>query len=214
MWQSIKANLITKERVDLLKNSGGKSLLVYLLISGLIIFGLIYALGSLTGGNDDIKYSTIMEYFDDLKVSEYELDLGSGELTYKLKGEDKEEKYTVPNVSIFVNEVIGAEGENYRVKYNEANPSDRLDYNLIKVKDNSFLMNLLPTLILLGVMIFFFVYMMKSAGGGGKMSSFGKANVKQHLNQGKKSTFDDVAGAEEEKEELAEIVDFLKNPKK
>ncbi len=188
-------------------------MLIYLVISAVIIFGLVYALTSLTSSNEDVKYSQIMEYFDDLQVSEYEFDLGTGELTYKLKGEDKKNKYTVPNVSLFVEEVLGVDGANYRQRYNEANPTDTLDYNLIKIKDNSMLISMLPTVILIGLMIFFFVFTMKSTGGG-KIGGFGKANAKQHLAQGKKATFDDVAGADEEKEELQEIVDFLKNPKK
>ena len=82
-----------------MKKSGGKSLLIYLAISAIIIFGLVYALTHLTSKNDDVTYSTVMEYFDDLKVSEYEFDLGTGELEYKLKGEgkdDKPHKYNVP----------------------------------------------------------------------------------------------------------------------
>lgn len=71
---------------------------------------------------------------------------------------------------------------------------------------------MIPTLLMLGVMIFFFVFMMKNAGGG-KMSSFGKTNAKQAPSS-KKATFADVAGADEEKEELKEIVDFLRNSKK
>ena len=71
---------------------------------------------------------------------------------------------------------------------------------------------MIPTLLMLGVMIFFFVFMMKNAGGG-KMSSFGKTNAKQAPSS-KKATFADVAGADEEKEELQEIVDFLRNSKK
>ena len=48
--------------------------------------------------------------------------------------------------------------------------------------------------------------------GGGKINQFGKMNAKNGLTQGKKATFADVAGADEEKAELVEIVDFLKNP--
>lgn len=154
-----------------------------------------------------------MEQFDSLNVSQFELDLGSGQLKYKLKGEDKVYSYTVPNVSLFANEVLGGEdAENYRKKYNTENPDDPLQYNLIPISDNSFWLNLIPTLLMLGVMIFFFVFMMKNAGGG-KMSSFGKTNAKMAPSS-KKATFDDVAGADEEKEELKEIVDFLRDNKK
>ncbi len=127
--------------------------------------------------------------------------------------EDKVYSYTVPNVSLFANEVLGGEdAENYRKKYNTENPDDPLQYNLIPISDNSFWLNLIPTLLMLGVMIFFFVFMMKNAGGG-KMSSFGKTNAKMAPSS-KKATFDDVAGADEEKEELKEIVDFLRDNKK
>ena len=154
-----------------------------------------------------------MEQFDSLNVSQFELDLGSGQLKYKLKGEDKVYSYTVPNVSLFANEVLGGEdAENYRKKYNTENPDDPLQYNLIPISDNSFWLNLIPTLLMLGVMIFFFVFMMKNAGGG-KMSSFGKTNAKMAPSS-KKATFEDVAGADEEKEELKEIVDFLRDNKK
>ncbi|MBP1573268.1 MAG: ATP-dependent zinc metalloprotease FtsH [Oscillospiraceae bacterium] len=196
------------------KSSGFKSLLIYLLISACIVLGLVFLLSSLGNGDDDKDYSEIMTYFDNLRVSEFDLDLGSGELTYKLDGEKKEYKYVVPNVSLFVNEVLGSDAENYRQRYNEKYPDNPLVCNLQPIKDNSFWLNLLPTLILLAVMIVFFVIMMKSAGGGGKLNSFSKTNAKMNIDPNKKVTFNDVAGADEEKEELAEIVDFLKNPKK
>lgn len=63
-------------------------------------------------------------------------------------------------------------------------------------------------------MVGLFVFMMRQAGAGGKMNQFGKANMKNPVQHGVKTTFADVAGADEEKEELAEIVEFLKNPKK
>ncbi len=195
------------------KNNNGKSLLVYLLVSLVIIGGLVYFLTSMSSNNTSTKYSEIMGYFDKLEVSEFELDLGSGKMKYKLKDSSEVKSYTVPNVSIFAQEVLGGEdAENYRKKYNEANPDDPLKYNLIPISDNSFWLNMIPTLLMLGVMIFFFVFMMKNAGGG-KMSSFGKTNAKQAPSS-KKATFADVAGADEEKEELKEIVDFLRNSKK
>lgn len=194
-------------------NNNGKTLLIYLLVSVAIICGLVYMLTSMSTKSSDRKYSEIMEQFDSLNVSQFELDLGSGQLKYKLKGEDKVYSYTVPNVSLFANEVLGGEdAENYRKKYNTENPDDPLQYNLIPISDNSFWLNLIPTLLMLGVMIFFFVFMMKNAGGG-KMSSFGKTNAKMAPSS-KKATFDDVAGADEEKEELKEIVDFLRDNKK
>lgn len=194
-------------------NNNGKTLLIYLLVSVAIICGLVYMLTSMSTKSSDKKYSEIMEQFDSLNVSHFELDLGSGQLKYKLKGEDKVYSYTVPNVSLFANEVLGGEdAENYRKKYNAENPDDPLQYNLIPISDNSFWLNLIPTLLMLGVMIFFFVFMMKNAGGG-KMSSFGKTNAKMAPSS-KKATFDDVAGADEEKEELKEIVDFLRDNKK
>lgn len=187
--------------------------MIYLLVSVAIICGLVYMLTSMSTKSSDKKYSEIMEQFDSLNVSQFELDLGSGQLKYKLKGEDKVYSYTVPNVSLFANEVLGGEdAENYRKKYNTENPDDPLQYNLIPISDNSFWLNLIPTLLMLGVMIFFFVFMMKNAGGG-KMSSFGKTNAKMAPSS-KKATFDDVAGADEEKEELKEIVDFLRDNKK
>ncbi|MBQ8120016.1 MAG: ATP-dependent zinc metalloprotease FtsH [Ruminococcus sp.] len=171
---------------------------------------------NMSSSSDKSKYSEVMEHFDNLEVSEFSLDLGSGELKYKLRGESKDTEkhvYNVPNVSLFANEILGSESQNnYRKRYDSKYSDDPLKYDLIPISDNSFLLNMLPTLILTGVLIFFLVVMMKSANGG-KMSSFGKSNAKISAS-GKKATFADVAGADEEKEELQEIVDFLRDNKK
>lgn len=87
-------------------NNNGKTLLIYLLVSVAIICGLVYMLTSMSTKSSDKKYSEIMEQFDSLNVSQFELDLGSGQLKYKLKGEDKVYSYTVPNVSLFANESL------------------------------------------------------------------------------------------------------------
>ena len=76
------------------------------------------------------------------------------------------------------------------------------------------IVTVLPYLILGGLMIFFWIFMMNRAGGGGAMAKFGKANVRIGIAESKKVTFDDVAGADEEKAELQQIVDFLRNPAK
>ncbi|MBE6874211.1 MAG: ATP-dependent zinc metalloprotease FtsH [Ruminococcus albus] len=194
--------------------NGGRSLLIYLIVSICIITGLVYMLMSMSSKSDEVKYSEVMGHFDALEVSEFQLDLGSGELKYKLKdAPDEEKNYKVPNVSLFVSEVLGGEeAVNYRKQYDAANPNDPLQYDLIPISDNSFWLNLIPTFLMLGVMIFFFVFMMKSAGGG-KMTGFGKTNARLAPSS-KKATFADVAGADEEKEELKEIVDFLKDGRK
>ena len=199
-----------------MKSGGGKTLLIYFLVSLCVVGGIVFMLTNMSGGSDGKQYSEIMEHFDKLEVSEFSLDLGSGELKYKLKGESKDtakHTYSVPNVSLFANEVLGGENENnYRKRYDAENKNEPLKYDLKPISDNSFLLNLIPTLLMLGVMIFFFIFMMRSAGGG-KMSSFGKSNAKVAASS-KKATFADVAGADEEKEELQEIVDFLRDNKK
>jgi cell division protease FtsH len=81
-------------------------------------------------------------------------------------------------------------------------------------QNQSWLVSLIPSVILVVMMILFFIMLTQQSGGGGKVMSFGKSRARMQSPNDKKVTFDDVAGADEEKEELEEIVDFLKSPRK
>lgn len=196
------------------KKSSNKGLLIYVgvLLAAMIL--IVALMKQATKTVSEYSYSDIMSYFDNYQVSEYNFDLGTGELNMTVTLDDGSEKlinYVVPNVSVFLNEIqMGS--ENYRKEYNALHPDAPLKMEYYKIQDNSWLYSVMPSVIIIILMVVLFVFMMRQAGGGGKINSFSKANVKTTSNT--KHTFNDVAGADEEKEELAEIVDFLKNPKK
>ena len=188
------------------KNRG---LLTYVIIALVFIVAIWVLLPNLTSNQHTTKYSDILAYFDEYKVTEYTLDLGTGELKYVLEGEEKTHTYEVPNVRLFLDDTV-----NYRAEYNAKHPNAELSQDYFKVTDNSWMLTVVPTALLMIMAIVLFVVMFRQANGGGKINSFGRANIKAASGSAKKATFADVAGADEEKAEMAEIVDFLKNPKK
>ncbi len=192
------------------KKRGGSIFLTIAIIVVLLI-GSSYVMKMMLPQPKSYTYSEIVYFFKDHKVKEYDLDLGSGELKMQVMENGKEESvtYLVPSPSFFVQEVMP-----YIDEYNEQNPDEKMEYDWQRPTDNSWLLSMVPYLLLFVGMGILWFFMFKQAGGGGKMSQFGKANLKNSANNGKKTTFAEVAGADEEKEELAEIVDFLKYPKK
>lgn len=97
-----------------------------------------------------------------------------------------------------------------------ASADEAVSYDYIKGSDNTLLYEFLPILVTGILFVVVWIFIMKKMGGGlgGKEMNFGKAKIKNTNDEKRKTTFDDVAGADEEKEELEEIVEFLKAPDK
>ena len=193
-----------------MKKFNWKTILPYILIPALFI-GVIYVYMGFESSKE-VQYYQIVEYFDQGKVTEYDVNLNSGAMTYKLEGDSKEYKYTVPNVSIFVEDI-----HNMVREHNKANPDKPIKYNYEAGTSNSWIFSILPSVLLTLGFIVLMVVMFKKMNNSitsenNRAMSFGKARVKRADDESKKVTFKDVAGADEEKEELTEIVEFLKNP--
>ena len=191
------------------------AILPYILIPLMMVIGI--AIASQQSGNRsaEAKYYQIVQYFDKDQVSEFTLNLTSGTLKYKLKGDDTKWQYKVPNVSVFVDDINETVREHNK---NAKSEDDMIKYELISGSSTSWFVNLLPTIIMGVLLVILLVIMMRRmntmGGDMNKTLNFGKINAKKQQDQKSKTTFEQVAGADEEKEELSEMVDFLKCPEK
>ena len=191
-----------------------RSFLPYLIIP-LVIVGIAFYSANSSVKKEKPKYYEIVAKFDRNEISSFNLNLSSGALIYYERSDEKTpQKYTVPNVELFVNDI-----HDTVTRYNLKNPDAPIKYDYARGSESSWLINVLPTMILmlvLGVLMFFMVRRMNASitGETNRTLSFGKARVKNAKDEKRKTTFDDVAGADEEKEELEEIVAFLRSPEK
>lgn len=193
-------------------NKNLKNVLLFIGIPIAFIISVL-SVSYLSKNTVETKYYEIVEMVTENKISEFSLNLHSGQLIYTKRDDGKSYRYTVADPSIFYNDV-----NDFVLKNNSENSgTDKIiKYDYKSGGETAWIMNLLPTLITVGVMVIFWVFIMKrmnASMGMDKTMGFGKAKVRKDDGR-RKTTFADVAGADEEKEEMAEIVDFLKDPKK
>ena len=201
------------------KKNGGHSAkkwlmyLPYVLIPALLIAGIAYFSFHQQPREEKTEYYQIVSLFDQNKVTEYSLNMSSGTLEYKTTDSGEETlEYTVPNVSLFIQDV-----HEHVMEYNQQHPDAPVKAEYVPGSGDSWWVSMIPTLILMGVLLLVILYVTRKmsqtmTNETNRTLSFGKARVKQAKDEKRKTTFDDVAGADEEKEELSEIVEFLKDP--
>ena len=192
-----------------------KSIIFYILIP-IMLIGSIFLFSGQNRNTATTNYSDIVNLFRTEQVSEYELDLSSGQLTYKLTTDKKGtvNKYTVPSVSYFLDDI-----SDYVKDYNDTHPDKPISYNYKKGSTNTWWMSMLPTFIFTIIIVLMFVWLMRKMTGSissetNRTLGFGKIKSKTQSGEESDKKFEDVAGCEEEKAELEELVDFLKNSEK
>ena len=197
------------------KNRRFSQIIPWLLVPILMILMLSLFIDTDSMSTKQTTYYEIVEMFNNDEIASYSLNLSSGQLTYTKRGEtNRAYKYTVPSVNMFYDDIHEAV-----LEHNEKYPNDRIIYDYKAGSSNSWLISLLPSLgsiVLLAVIMFIMMRKMNQSilGESSRTMSFGKARVKTIKDGKHRTTFNDVAGCDEEKEELSEIVEFLKNPAK
>lgn len=155
---------------------------------------------------DSLIYSDILKMFRSGEVKQFEID-ETGNLTV-LKHDEQIFEYKLLDVSIFYSDLND-------LVQQQLNDGTIESYNYKEPKEISWVVSLLPYVLVIVLLVGLWLYVMnQTTGKGSKLNSFGRARAKLGADEKKKVYFKDVAGADEEKEELREVVEFLREPSK
>ncbi len=191
-----------------------KSIVAYLLITVVLIGSIAFFANKQT--SVDTKYSEIVQMFHNGEISEFTLDLSNGNLTYStFEDPENEQHYSIPSiaVSIFVEDI-----KEDIIKYNTVHSNTPIVYDYKAGTSSAWLLSVLPSffmIALIAILGFIAFRRMSSAMNNETNRTLGFGKIKARLideNSEKETTFEDVAGCEEEKAEIEELVDFLKEP--
>ena len=201
-----------------MKNNG-KTILFYVVLIIVILFASYFLLG--TKEEKPPEYSEIVTMFENGEVEAYNVTAGNvldiktrdktGSNGVTVKG--KEISVKLRSLELFERDIKPIV---YELNHDDDPDNDITSYNYEPPKETSLWLSFLPYILMIVFFVVLWFFAMNSAmgGKGGKINSFGKSRARVNLGGKNKVMFTDVAGADEEKEELKEVVDFLKNPKK
>ena len=201
-----------------MKNNG-KNILFYVVLIAVLLVASTFLIGQKK--EEPPEYSEIVKLFENGEVESYTVTAGnildiktrdqvkSNGITVK----GKEITYKLRNLELFmidINPIV------YNLNHDDNPDNDITSYNYEPPKETSIWITFIPYILVIVFFVVLWFFAMNSAmgGKGGKINSFGKSRARVNLGGKNKVMFTDVAGADEEKEELKEVVDFLKNPKK